>query len=357
MENMDLKNRLRSDFRNKKVFVTGHTGFKGAWLTLLLKHLGANVKGYALEAADPSLFKMLGESSQPSSVIADIRDYQRLKNEISEFHPDYIFHLAAQSLVLDSVKRPRETFDVNAIGTVNILEAIRENRRPCKVVIVTTDKVYHQSGQRKIFNEQDRLGGHDPYSASKACCEMITHSYANTFFKDTEILVATARAGNVIGGGDFSENRILPDLVRSILSNQSLLIRNPESIRPWQHVLDVLMGYLMLASSLSQGFLKISPSWNFAPTSTSDVAVKEIVEEFIKVIGKGTYHAESQNSSPHESTYLQLDASLANRQLNWHPRLDVASSVQWAAEWYKDVLLEKISAEEKVLEQINDYLL
>ncbi len=294
MENLVMQ--LAKYYHNKKVFITGHTGFKGSWLCALLYNLNAEIKGYALEPEYiDGLYRTLQPSINIQSVIADIRDKQRLQKEIEYFQPDYIFHLAAQPLVRRSYQVPAETFDVNVTGTANVLEAVISLKKKCTVVVITTDKVYNKKEDNSIlYKEEDALGGYDPYSASKACAELVISSFGNSFFNiknfhQHQKAIVSARAGNVIGGGDWNKDRIIPDIIRSLKNNQTIDVRNPNAIRPWQHVLEPLVGYLLLGGMLNDRPLQFSKAYNFGPLAMDHLTVKELVEIAIKTwVQKGS---------------------------------------------------------------------
>ena len=282
---------FQNTFKNKKVFLTGHTGFKGTWMTIWLEILGAKVRGYALKPETPSLFNEVKKHLKIDSVISDIRDKKKLEEEILAFQPDYIFHLAAQPLVRESYKIPVETFEVNVLGTANVLDAVRNLKKECVVVIVTTDKVYENIEKDYAYKEADKLGGYDPYSASKAAAEIVTESYRQSFFNPIEFSkhkksIATARAGNVIGGGDYASDRIVPDIFRSLSKGQIINVRNPKAIRPWQHVLEPLSGYLSLAASMKNEPQEFASAYNFGPKIKDVRTVEELVKQAIKTWGK-----------------------------------------------------------------------
>lgn len=356
---MVSKQSLAHFYNNKKVFVTGHTGFKGSWLLLLLKELGATVKGYALQPEyEPSLFSIINAGSLSESVIADIRDINHLKKEIAIFQPDYVFHLAAQPLVRRSYTIPAETFEVNVAGTANLLESISALSNKCTIVVITTDKVYENKEQHILYKEDDALGGYDPYSASKACTELVVGSFRNSFFNITQFdkhqkALASARAGNVIGGGDWSTDRIIPDIIRSLQAKQNIIVRNPSSVRPWQHVLEPLTGYLLLGGLLNQHHEKYSTAFNFGPLPGDHLTVKDLVKKAIESWGSGDWTDASNPGQPHEAGLLQLDITKAQQELKWIPKLDAASSINWAIDWYKQPDKEK---KEFTLQQINTYL-
>lgn len=344
MENLEINNYrqfFETSYRGKKIFVTGHTGFKGSWLLAWLHRLGAIVKGYAL-APQPehSLYRLLHGDSLCTSVIADIRDKERLQEEIISFQPDFIFHLAAQPLVRSSYEMPLYTFEVNVNGTAHLLEAMRVLQNPCSAVIITTDKVYENREADYAYREDDKLGGYDPYSASKAAAEIVVSSYRSSFFhlKDFDRhkkAIATARAGNVIGGGDFSKDRIVPDIVRALQSNNPVVIRNPSAVRPWQHVLEPLSGYLLLAAMLQLQPAQYAGAWNFGPRNDDAMTVEELVKTFIQNRGGGGFKISKEDGQPHEAGLLQLDISKAKKHLNWEPKLDIKKTLAWVAEEYK----------------------
>ncbi|MBA2745461.1 MAG: CDP-glucose 4,6-dehydratase [Flavisolibacter sp.] len=332
---------ILSFYENKKVFVTGHTGFKGAWLSAWLNMAGAEVKGYALEPDDPnSLFEVLQSLETGASVIADIRDKEKLKKEILHFQPDLIFHLAAQPLVRRSYEIPAETFDVNVTGTANLLEAACSLKKKCTIVVVTTDKVYQNLEQNVMYNESHNLGGYDPYSASKACTELVVSSFRNSFFNHSnhnhhQKAIATARAGNVIGGGDWSKDRIIPDIIRSLQNSQEIIVRNPHAIRPWQHVLEPLSGYLLLGVLLDRDFFSYSTAYNFGPHPADHLSVKNLVEKAIDAWGTGAWKDASDKNQVHEAGILQLDISKASKELKWNPKLKADTAIDWTINWYK----------------------
>lgn len=329
-----------SNYRNKKVFITGHTGFKGGWLVAMLHHLGATVKGYALEPENANgIYSQIKGDELCESVIADIRDRKKIEKEVLEFQPDFIFHLAAQPLVRASYEKPSETFEVNILGTSYLLEALLKLDKKCVVVIITTDKVYENKETAAAYSEDDRLGGFDPYSTSKACAELVTASYVKSFINRDKIgvhhkVVATARAGNVIGGGDFSKDRIIPDLIRALQNNETLQVRNPQSIRPWQHVLEPLTGYLQLGLVMDRDPGKYSPAYNFGPEENDHLPVHELVKEAISVWGSGKSEILKQDSY-HEAGILKLDISLAKKELDWKPRYSSKQAIRETMEWYR----------------------
>lgn len=328
-------------YKDKKVFLTGHTGFKGSWLLKIFSLLGARVKGYALAPSDNiNLYSIIQGDTLCQSVIAELRDRQKLINELTEFQPDFVFHLAAQPLVRLSYEIPSETFEINAIGTANLLDAIMLLNKPCNAVLITTDKVYYNNEWQYPYRENDRLGGYDPYSASKACAELVIDCYRNSFFNTKTYnthkkAIAVGRAGNVIGGGDWSKDRLLPDICRALGNNHEVIIRNPESIRPWQHVLEPLIGYLKLGAKLHEDPLRYSQAYNFGPLADDVLSVNKMVEMAIKVWGRGTYRVPVSEQQLHEAKILKLDISKAIDELNWKPKLNAQEAVKRTIEWYK----------------------
>jgi CDP-glucose 4,6-dehydratase len=341
MENLVDLQRLQEYYKGKKVFITGHTGFKGAWTMACLHLAGANVKGYSLAPEYPNgLFEILEPLGLAKSCIADIRDKDRLQKELLSFQPDYVFHLAAQPLVRRSYEIPAETFDTNVTGTANLLEAVIRLEKKCTVVVITTDKVYENREKDILYNEKDVLGGYDPYSASKACAELVVNSFRNSFFNRDSVgvhgkTIVSARAGNVIGGGDWSKDRIIPDIVRALRSGQAIEVRNPISVRPWQHVLEPVTGYLLLGGLLSYQSGAYSGAYNFGPLPEDHLLVKELVEEAIGSWGSGSWQDKSSPVDVHEAGLLKLDISLAKRDLGWIPRLTSRQAVRWSLDWYK----------------------
>ena len=324
-------------YKGKTVLVTGDTGFKGSWLAIWLLNLGANVIGYALSPkTKKDNYLICGLDKKVTHIDGDVRDYQTLLTIFSKYEPEIVFHLAAQSLVLDSYKDPLYTYSTNVMGTVNLFEAVR-NTPSVKVAInVTSDKCYENRGWIYGYRETDPLGGKDPYSSSKGASEIITSSYLHSFFnQDDTTNIASARAGNVIGGGDWADYRIFPDCMRALLSDKPIAIRNPEAVRPWQHVLEPLSGYLLLGSLLYTEGKKYSGAWNFGPLSKNMVSVRQLVEETIKQWGSGEYVIEHSSDSNPEASLLHLDISKAVNKLNWCPVLDFKQMVKYAVDEYK----------------------
>jgi CDP-glucose 4,6-dehydratase len=357
MTHMTNMTTLASAYKGKKVFITGHTGFKGAWLSAILSKCGATLKGYALAPEyEDNLYSLIWDSHTGESIIADIRDQSKLAAAIHSFQPDFIFHLAAQPLVRRSYEIPAETFDVNVVGTANLLEALRDLQNKCTVVVVTTDKVYQNKEQQILYKENDPLGGYDPYSASKACTELVVSSFRNSFFNRDSYAkhnksIVSARAGNVIGGGDWSQDRLVPDIIRSLSTAAEVEVRNPSSVRPWQHVLEPVAGYLQLASLLDLQPMQYSDAYNFGPLPNDHLTVKELVELAIKYWGSGQWKDRSDTSQPHEAKLLMLDISLAKKELAWQPKLDAKRSVEWTINWYKQSPADKAAFTFKQVEE------
>ncbi|MBU3661368.1 MAG: CDP-glucose 4,6-dehydratase [Flavobacteriales bacterium] len=351
---------IENTYRNSKVFLTGHTGFKGSWLTILLNELGAKVKGYSLPPENKNDIYNSIHFDSIQSVIADIRDRKKLEDEIIEFQPDFIFHLAAQPLVRLSYQIPSETFEINVIGTANLLSAVKKLDKKCQVICITTDKVYHNNEWIYPYRETDELGGYDPYSASKAASEIVISSYKNSFFnlKDYQIhkkAVASVRAGNVIGGGDWSKDRLIPDIIKSISSNNEIVVRNPNAVRPWQHVLEPIFGYLLLGSKMVNEPVKHSTAYNFGPSNSDNLTVREILEIAINSYGSGTYTIKEEENQLHEANLLRLDISKVSNELNWKPKFSANQAVDLTIQWYKN-FNNGISAVELVKNDIQKYI-
>ena len=342
MEKVVIENTLSEFYKSKKVFVTGHSGFKGLWLLCWLSKMGAIVKGYSLPPDNNiSFFNSVKENIQFENIFADIRDSSVLKKEIEDFQPDIIFHLAAQALVRTSYHFPAETFEVNTVGTANILEAVILLKKKCTVIIITTDKVYRNREEDYYYKEEDTLGGYDPYSASKAAAEIVVSSFRNSFFNFKDYLnhqkkIISVRAGNVIGGGDYSKDRIIPDVVRSLQNVTEIKVRNPYSIRPWQHVLEPLNGYLQLAMLAHENENQISDAYNFGPFENDHLAVSELVKTAINNWGSGTWKDISNSKEPHEAGLLKLDINKAINELNWQPKMNSQQAIEWTIRWYKE---------------------
>jgi CDP-glucose 4,6-dehydratase len=357
--NMGYKEIFTRAYSGKKVLLTGHTGFKGSWLLTWLHQLGADIKGYALKPeTDKDLYHLISGDELCDSVIADIRDKEMLSKVVTEFQPDFIFHLAAQPIVRRSYQLPLYTFEVNANGTAHLLEAVRVLQKPCNVVIITTDKVYENREIDYAYNENDKLGGYDPYSASKALAEIIVSSYRDSFFNIADFakhgkVIATARAGNVIGAGDRASDRIVPDIVRALEANQPVKIRNPHAIRPWQHVLEPLSGYLLLGAQLSLEPSRYTGSWNLGPVPDDVLTVEQLVQHAIQCFGQGSYEIPENTPQPHEAGILKLDISKADSILGWQPRLTAVQSVEETMTGYKELFRLN---HQIIKEQIEKYL-
>lgn len=324
-------------WKGKKVFITGHTGFKGSWLSFWLQEMGASVTGYALDPpTNPSLFKLLNLKSKIKSVYGDVRDLNLMKKNIRG--SEIVFHLAAQPIVRESYKNPVDTYTTNVVGTVNLLEACREVKTLKAVVNVTTDKCYENRENPKLaYKENEPMGGFDPYSNSKACSELVTDSYRKSFFNSgAKTGIATARAGNVIGGGDFASDRLIPDCIRGVISGEKIIVRNPDSTRPWQHVLEPLAGYMMLAESLYKSPKDFSEGWNFGPKEKDARTVADIMKAFCKFWGGDAgYEIQRDPNAPHEAGFLKLDSSKAKKLLLWEPKWNSEIAVKKTVEWYR----------------------
>lgn len=328
---------LHRVFRGKRIFLTGHTGFKGSWLSLLLARLGAEVRGYSLEPpSSPSLFALAGVEDDAPWVRGDVRDADGLRRAVTDHDPHLVIHMAAQSLVRPSYVDPLETFSTNVMGTANLLAACREAPRLRAIISVTSDKCYANQGWVHGYRETDPLGGHDPYSASKACAEIVTASFGASFFNARGPLVATVRSGNVIGGGDFATDRLIPDLMRAFADGAPAVIRHPGSTRPWLHVLDSLRGYLALAAVLCRGKKDFAGAWNFAPTDDPGWSVAAMADRLVEIWAQDASWARQEGvRHPHEACALRLDTSKARLRLGWQPLLSLPEALEWTVRWYK----------------------
>lgn len=327
----------RSFWRGRRVFLTGHTGFKGAWMALLLRSLGAEVYGFALAPdSERDLFVQADVARDIDHRIGDIRDLPQLQFAMAAAKPDVVIHMAAQSLVRLSYREPVETYATNVMGTVNLLEAVRQVSGIRGVVIVTSDKCYENVGSVEGYRETDPMGGYDPYSSSKGCAEIVTAAYRRSFFQgETAARVASARAGNVIGGGDWAEDRLVPDMMRAFMAGEVVRIRNPAAARPWQHVLDPVLGYLLLAECLVLDGAGIAEGWNFGPHRDSAVPVSVLVETLVRQWGAGARWELDAASHPHEAAYLGLDCSKAESRLGWQPLIGLDQALQLSTDWYR----------------------
>ena len=337
-------------YKNKKVFITGHTGFKGTWLCKILSDAGAIVKGYALEPEENSLFAKINLGRKINSIYGDIRNLENLKKEFDEFNPEIVIHLAAQPIVRKAYEMPVYTYETNVMGTVNILECIRTNKSVKSFLNVTTDKVYENNEEEYAYKEEDRLNGYDPYSNSKSCSELVTDAYKKSDFSDNSVRISTARAGNVIGGGDISRDRIIPDCVRAAKKNEDIIIRNPNSIRPYQHVLEALFAYLMIAQK--QYDEKYVGNYNVGPNEEDIIRTEELVKIFCNKWGDVKYINQTANG-PFESNYLKLDCNKIKNIFNWKPIWNIDKAVEKIVEFEK---CDIENLEECMKKQIEDYI-
>ncbi|MFH1130706.1 MAG: CDP-glucose 4,6-dehydratase [Pseudomonadota bacterium] len=329
-------------FSGKRVLVTGHTGFKGSWLSIWLRTLGADVYGYSLEPpTKPSNFKLCHLDDRINSFIGDIRNLHELAQVFQKSQPEIIFHLAAQPLVRESYRAPKDTMDTNIGGTVNLLECVRLHTSVRSLVVITSDKCYKNNEWDYGYRENDPMGGNDPYSASKGCAELVTQAYRRSYFSHSSktpgarpIGVATTRGGNVIGGGDWAEDRLVPDCVRAFSTNKPLELRYPNATRPWQHVLEPLAGYLQLAAALLDDPPQFSSAWNFGPAEGKIVTTHQLAQNFLRVWGEGTIKLLDHKDTPHEAQLLRLSCAKAFSKLLWHPVLSLTETIDWTAQWY-----------------------
>ncbi len=345
-------------WKGKKVFLTGHTGFKGSWFAILLNLLGAKVVGYSLKpVTNPNLFDLIKLNRKiHNSIIGDITDYNKLKKSINKFSPDFVVHMAAQAIVRESYVNPKYTYQVNTLGTVNILNILNELKFIKSALIITTDKVYFNNNKKKYYEENDVLGGRDPYSNSKSCAELVVNSYNHSFFKEKNIFVATARAGNVIAGGDFSKDRILPDYFRSLFQNKKLILRSPNSIRPWQHVLEPLYGYLLLLMKLHKKQKLSNSSFNFGPNKSNNKSVNDVINLINKDFNNFVKVTKKNNSSKnyHESKILMLNSNKSKKILNWKTKYNLEQSIKLTTLWFK-AFIENKNILKLTQEQIRNY--
>ena len=345
---------IKSFFKSRKILVTGHTGFIGSWLTKCLTMLSADVCGYALEPhTHPNMYDILDFNKLLLYVKGDIRNTELLHKTLVDFQPEIVIHLAAQPIVLESYDNPVDTFDVNVTGTVNLLNEMRKVGSAKVVIVMTSDKSYRNNEWVYPYRENDVLGGKDPYSASKSCQDIVVDSFRESYFLNSEVGISSVRAGNVIGGGDWASHRIIPDLVRSVLSKEPVKIRNPYSIRPWQHVLDPIYGILTLAKRMHDD-INFSGAWNFGPEGNTELTVKELAETFIGLWGSGNYIIEKLQSY-NEADYLQLDISKAKRELKWTPQYNFNVALKKTVDWYKAYYSVRSSVGKKTEEQIEKY--
>lgn len=346
-------------YRGRTVLVTGHTGFKGSWLSLWLTDLGASVVGYALDPpTDPNAFTAMGLGDRLTDVRADVRDAEQLAAVVAEHRPEIVFHLAAQPLVRASYDEPRYTYETNVMGTVNVFEAVRATPAVRAVVNITSDKCYENREWVFAYRENDAMGGYDPYSSSKGCAELVTSAYERSFFSaEGGPLLASARAGNVIGGGDWAADRIVPDSVAALAAGRSILVRNPEAVRPWQHVLEPLSGYLAIGARLLAGDCSVAGPWNFGPGAAGNVSVQDLVAALVRAWGEGGWHTPAERpAEPHEARTLKLDATKAADELGWLPTWDIERAVEATAEWYRAHVGGTGDLARLTLDQIDGYV-
>ena len=366
MENYDNKMNLNEQFsgifKDKTIFVTGHTGFIGSWLTEWLCELGANVVGYSLEPpTSPSLFKTLNLEKKITHILGDVNNYTKLEKSLQQHSPELIFHLAAQPLVQTSYKQPLETIKTNVIGAVNLLESIRKISSVKVCIIVTSDKCYENKEINYAYKETDTLGGFDPYSASKGAVELVTSSYRNSFFNPADftehgISLSTSRIGNVIGGGDWATNRLVPDSIRSLSTNTEIQIRNPTAIRPWQHVLEAISGLFCLSKKMWVEPTLFAEPWNFGPEIDSErFTVSQLTSQIISEWGTGNYKNLSHDE-PHEANLLMLDSSKAIEKLDWHPVYSIKDALHKTISWYKEYFTNDEKIQELTKNQISEYV-
>ncbi|URZ15996.1 CDP-glucose 4,6-dehydratase [Clostridium felsineum] len=324
-------------YKDSKVLLTGNTGFKGSWLSIWLNKLGAKVTGYSLESSDkePSMFRICNLENKVTNIIGDVRNLKKLKQVFNDYKPEIVFHLAAQPLVRVSYKNPIETYETNVMGTVNVLEAAKDCKSVKAVIIITTDKCYENKEYIYGYRENDPMGGYDPYSSSKGCAELVVSAYRNSFYDSNNIGLASVRAGNVIGGGDWAQDRLIPDFIRATLKNRKVLVRNPYATRPWQHVLEPLSGYLWLGALMLKDSKKYSSGWNFGPNDTDVLDVEEILNLCIDSYGDGNIEIDNYQQL-HEANLLKLDISKAKYYLKWYPIWNVKQSVDMTMKWYKE---------------------
>lgn len=357
LEGLGLKATFGGAFSGRTVLVTGHTGFKGAWLSLWLRELGANVVGYALPPdTTPNLHDQLGLGNLMDSRFGDVRDAVLLAKTMDETRPEITFHLAAQPLVRKSYAAPLDTFEINILGTANLLDAVRRTESVRTCVVVTTDKCYENREDDRVYREGDRLGGHDPYSASKACAELVVSSYRDSFFrKEGRVSLSSARAGNVIGGGDWAIDRLVPDCMRALAEDRPIAVRNPRSVRPWQHVLDPLYGYLTLAARQITEPTAFAEAWNFGPNQDAALNTGELADLVVRSWGSGRWLNAADPSNPHEAGFLRIDSEKARARLGWRPGYGPQEAVTRTVAWYRAAREKDFDAAAFTRRQIADY--
>ncbi len=356
-----MENAFKNAYKGKKVFITGHTGFKGSWLSLWLSYLGAEVTGYSLKPpTQPNMFEAIGLEQVIQSKIGDILDPKSLNLAIENCRPDFVFHLAAQPLVRLSYQEPKLTYETNVIGTLNVLEAVRKTPSVKSCVVITTDKCYENKEWPYGYRENDPLGGYDPYSSSKACSELVVSAYRNSFFNSSEFgkahetALASARAGNVIGGGDWAADRLVPDCIRYLNEARPIELRNPGATRPWQHVMEPIAGYLWLGALLYNKNTLYNEAWNFGPYDESVVSVEKVVREIIRLWGKGEIII-NKEKHPHEASLLKLDISKAQSKLGWKPVYSIQNALDKTVKWYMEYFDNKDNIKEFTIRQIEEY--
>ena len=359
MESLEIKKgKVNTTFwKGKKVYLTGHTGFKGSWLSLYLQNMGALVKGYSLEPnTEPALFSKANVADGMESEIGDIRDLDQLSRSMVSFNPDVLIHMAAQPLVRFSYQKPVDTYTTNVIGTVNVLEVARKCARLKAIVSVTSDKCYENKEWEWGYREDEPMGGYDPYSSSKGCAELVTAAYRRSFFSsENTASLASARAGNVIGGGDWAEDRLIPDILRAFEKSKPVIIRNPLSIRPWQHVLEPISGYLVLAQELFLNGDEFAEGWNFGPKDEDCKPVSWILDEMVKYWGNNAKWDIDKYNNPHEAGYLKLDCSKASNKLKWNPKWSLQQTLKSTIDWHK-IYINGDDLRIKCLTEINNYI-
>jgi CDP-glucose 4,6-dehydratase len=348
-------------WKNKTVLVTGHTGFKGSWISIILKKFGANVIGFSKDIpTKPSMYEIASVGDGITSIIGNINDFKHITEVFGEYKPEIVIHMAAQAIVRESYKNPLETFSTNVMGTANILDGIRNSKSVKVCIIVTSDKSYRTKIDNSKYSEDDPMGGYDPYSSSKGCSELVTSSYRNSFFNPTkftehEISIASVRAGNVIGGGDWGMDRLFPDIIRGIQKESSVLIRNPESTRPWQYVLDPLFGYILLAEKMWENGKKFAQGWNFGPTNDDEKSVKWITEFIKNYTDKKINFEMNSASQPHEEKFLRLDCTKVISELAWRSKIDIEKTLKLTLKWYL-AYLEGKNMKEFSNKQIDEFI-
>ncbi len=352
----------RQFWQSKRVFMTGNTGFKGSWLSLWLLSMGADVYGYSLNPpTTPSLFKLCSLNKMIQTKIADVRDYQCLEKSMQEFQPEIVIHMAAQPLVRDSYDIPVDTYAINVMGTVHVLEAVKKVPSVRTILNITTDKCYENKEWVWGYRENEPMGGYDPYSSSKACSELVTSAYRNSYFNPEQyqthkVSLASARAGNVIGGGDWAKDRLIADCVKSLINNQPILIRNPNAIRPWQHVLEPLAGYLMLCEKQYNEGANYAEGWNFGPDDKDAKPVEYIVNKMCTLWGGNAKYIIDGGQHPHEAHYLKLDCSKAKNILNWQPKWSLDIALEKIIEWNHGYIADNKAVKDICIKQINEYM-